>query len=575
MEALKVSGNAAYARGDFASAIADYTSALSLADVGSQHLLLSNRAAAHLARGAPGDALAALGDSNAALRLAPTFAKAHGRKGAALQALGQTGEALQSYQSAVRHDPASAALRASLEATNERLLKERSAAAVAAPAAQPRPPLPAAAATEKRAAPEDDLSAFLGEVGGLSKAAEEKKQELERTHAPISLAKEAYSSAYLSSLPGGVKALMDGTDAPGGAAAGATTASEVLARWAALGAGTEEEAAERARLDAEAIARVSTGREYELEGEAAAAQSAAVLAADLGDGAAQVERLTGPHHAWLNLNPFGVLSLPHSVTEDDIKGRYRRISALVHPDKCDHPRASDAFQEVKKAYDALQDPNKRRIAAGLIHVTLRDIRKERRRAISKLEAAGLFAELARLPPLGEVEATEVRKAFAEVEHRKATYEARIKSIAAREAEEAAEEHERQVEAAKADVAWAEGREARVEQWRSFGASLGAGAGAKRPRCEEGEGEEGGGGGEGGGLGDGGGGGGGGGQQQQQQQAAAAAAAGVEGGAQAAKRPAPAASAVPAAVTGGGLRVNDTMKYGANAQGGGDWKKKWR
>jgi curved DNA-binding protein CbpA len=105
--------------------------------------------------------------------------------------------------------------------------------------------------------------------------------------------------------------------------------------------------------------------------------------------------------------------------------------------ECSHSAASDAFQEVKKAYDALLDPNKRRITAGLVHVTLREVRRERRKAVARLEAAGLFGELARLPALAEVEAREVRKAFADVEHRKATYEARIKAIAAREAEEAA------------------------------------------------------------------------------------------------------------------------------------------
>ena len=122
-EAAKEAGNAAFQRGEWAAALAAYTSALEQAEAPSQHLLLSNRAATYLARGAPGDALAALADSNAALRLAPTFGKAHGRKGAALLALGQTAEALQAYQSGVRHDPGNAALRAGLEATQERLAK--------------------------------------------------------------------------------------------------------------------------------------------------------------------------------------------------------------------------------------------------------------------------------------------------------------------------------------------------------------------------------------------------------------------------------------------------------------------
>lgn len=41
------------------------------------------------------------------------------------------------------------------------------------------------------------------------------------------------------------------------------------------------------------------------------------------------------------------------ATEEDIKQRYRKISSLVHPDKCrpgEQERARDAFEEVTKAY---------------------------------------------------------------------------------------------------------------------------------------------------------------------------------------------------------------------------------
>lgn len=350
---------------------------------------------------------------------------------------------------------------------------------------------------------------------------------------------------------------------------------------------SEEEKAERARAEAEAIAKVSSGREYELGGEAGEAQSAALAVADLGGGDAQVERITGPHHAWLNLNPFHVLHLPHTVTEEDIKGRYKRMSALVHPDKCGHERANEAFQEVKKAYDTLLEPNKRRIAAGTIQGVVAGLKKVRRRVEAKLQSQGLFADLAALPPFDTLVATEVSKAFAEVEHRKRTYEERVKANAARELEEATAAHERAVEEAKADVAWAQGRDARVEQWRNFEHSAGPGGGGgggglKRAREE---------GGEGGwqdedgapiinpptsaGAGDGG-----------------AASTGASGAAAAA---AAALAAPPPTAPGGGsgsaasgvslvgVRVSDTLKYGAsvaNNGGGGtapvdEWKKRWR
>lgn len=38
----------------------------------------------------------------------------------------------------------------------------------------------------------------------------------------------------------------------------------------------------------------------------------------------------------------------------DVKKRYWRLSLLVHPDKCGHARAHDAFQAVSKAAKELQ-----------------------------------------------------------------------------------------------------------------------------------------------------------------------------------------------------------------------------
>jgi hypothetical protein len=36
--------------------------------------------------------------------------------------------------------------------------------------------------------------------------------------------------------------------------------------------------------------------------------------------------------------------------------RYWKLSLLVHPDKCTHPRAHEAFTALNKAFKDLQDP---------------------------------------------------------------------------------------------------------------------------------------------------------------------------------------------------------------------------
>jgi hypothetical protein len=43
------------------------------------------------------------------------------------------------------------------------------------------------------------------------------------------------------------------------------------------------------------------------------------------------------------LNPFEKLNLHFDATPDEIKKQFRKLSLLVHPDKCSHPQAAAAF----------------------------------------------------------------------------------------------------------------------------------------------------------------------------------------------------------------------------------------
>ncbi|XP_027072901.1 uncharacterized protein [Coffea arabica] len=40
--------------------------------------------------------------------------------------------------------------------------------------------------------------------------------------------------------------------------------------------------------------------------------------------------------------------------------RYWKLSLMVHPDKCSHPQAHQAFVKLNKAFKDLQDPDKRK-----------------------------------------------------------------------------------------------------------------------------------------------------------------------------------------------------------------------
>jgi molecular chaperone DnaJ len=58
---------------------------------------------------------------------------------------------------------------------------------------------------------------------------------------------------------------------------------------------------------------------------------------------------------------FGVLGVAHDATDSDIKRAYRKMARDLHPDVNPDAGAKERFQEITRAYEALTDPEKRRI----------------------------------------------------------------------------------------------------------------------------------------------------------------------------------------------------------------------
>ncbi|KAG7022165.1 DnaJ-like subfamily C member 8, partial [Cucurbita argyrosperma subsp. argyrosperma] len=59
------------------------------------------------------------------------------------------------------------------------------------------------------------------------------------------------------------------------------------------------------------------------------------------------------------LNPFEYLKLPFDASPEEVKKQYRKLSLLVHPDKCKHPQAKEAFGALAKAQKLLLDEQER------------------------------------------------------------------------------------------------------------------------------------------------------------------------------------------------------------------------
>ncbi|NXX48677.1 DJC14 protein, partial [Tricholaema leucomelas] len=78
-------------------------------------------------------------------------------------------------------------------------------------------------------------------------------------------------------------------------------------------------------------------------------------------GEEEVERLVAMAEvAEEELNPFEVLGLELAASDAELRRAYRRLAVLVHPDKCQHPRAEEAFKVLRAAWDRVSSPERRR-----------------------------------------------------------------------------------------------------------------------------------------------------------------------------------------------------------------------
>ena len=64
----------------------------------------------------------------------------------------------------------------------------------------------------------------------------------------------------------------------------------------------------------------------------------------------EIDRITNANGA------FDVLGIPSSATSSEIRSAWRRVSLLVHPDKCSFAGGQVAFVVLRKAYDLVSKP---------------------------------------------------------------------------------------------------------------------------------------------------------------------------------------------------------------------------
>lgn len=188
------------------------------------------------------------------------------------------------------------------------------------------------------------------------------------------------------------------------------------------------------------------------------------------------------------LNPYEQLGVRFDASEDDIKRAYRKTSLMVHPDKCKHPHAKEAFEVLGRAHKLLTGAENPELMEDIKQVVeyareelRKDVRKEQRRDVTA-KLAALIHEEGQEGVLSEYELSEefhdrwrakAREMLAQAEWRRRKIHQRSAEENKRLEKQLNEMHEKEVKAKEHGRKWEKARDQRVGAWRDFMKTKGA------------------------------------------------------------------------------------------------------
>merc|ERR1719420_1076670 len=168
-----------------------------------------------------------------------------------------------------------------------------------------------------------------------------------------------------------------------------------------------------------------------------------------------VERLTSKEIK----NPYEVLQISPEMPEEQVAKHYRKMSILIHPDKCKHEKAADAFQILADAFAKVKDPATKDKYSGVID-------SARERVLERRKAENVKLKKAKKDPL-ELEGQDFEREVFEVCEQmlsgtteKADYATRTRMANEARLRQTAEGNMRKRK-------WEKTRDDRVLGWRSF------------------------------------------------------------------------------------------------------------
>lgn len=204
---------------------------------------------------------------------------------------------------------------------------------------------------------------------------------------------------------------------------------------------------------------------------------------------AEVERVLGA----FKLNPYEQVGVRFDASPAEVTRAYRKSSLLVHPDKCAHPRAQDAFEVLNAAVAALRGEgpdgeaklkeltyvlqySKDQVLAAKAAASKKDAVVRLASAVTDGGAAAVQAAWEASDAFHEAWREKARDVLARTAFKRQKLVARLKEAAHREEEEEARAAREVREAAKVAKQWEKDREARVGSWRAFARGGGGGEG---------------------------------------------------------------------------------------------------
>lgn len=197
----------------------------------------------------------------------------------------------------------------------------------------------------------------------------------------------------------------------------------------------------------------------------------------------EVNRILGA----FKLNAFEQLGLAFDASAPDIKRQYRKASLMVHPDKCKHPRAQDAFEILGHAVHELEDEGKLKELMYVFNLARDELRKDRKKstkndAVIRLASAvhkegrqGVETDFEATDEFREAWKMKTRDVLAKAEWRRRKLTKRMQEEQLRLEEDEATTKKRMKETREHHKKWEETRETRVGTWRDFVKKKGKGS----------------------------------------------------------------------------------------------------